>query len=112
MGEPKSDQAFPDCQAFLDKAVGHAKGWRIVFAERGDATNFRLRCYTTRRRLLKLYAKIHAGDGDYAEVAKTKTPWDGLVIFIKEAENGWAVIAAHDGASIISARTVEQGPLE
>lgn len=112
MGEPKSDQAFPDCQEFLDKAVANDKGWRIVFAERGDATNFRLRCYTTRRRLLRLFARINATKDDRSEVAKTQTPWDGLVIFIKEAENGWAVIAAHDGASIISARTVEQGPLE
>lgn len=110
MNAPKSDQAFPDCRQFLNKAIEQEEGWAIVFAEKGKATNFRLRCYTTRRRELILNSRIYTGDTAEDALARKSTVWDGLVMLVKEVENGWAVMALHDGEAALSAQIVAQGP--
>ena len=109
MNAPKSDQAFPDCRQFLNKAIDQEEGWAIVFAEKGKATNFRLRCYTTRRRELILRSRIYTENTAEAKLARESTPWDGLVMLVREVENGWAVMALHDGEAALSAQIVEQG---
>lgn len=111
MNAPKSDQAFPDCRQFLNQAIAEEEGWAIVFAEKGKATNFRLRCYTTRRRELILNSRLYTEDTPEDALARKTTVWDGLVMLVKEAENGWAVLALHDGKAALNAQIVAQGPV-
>ena len=103
MSEPRRDQGFPDCVEFWDKALDSDKGWKVVFAEKGHATNFRLRCYGARRRMLKFNAQVY-GEGD---LMKRKTVWDAIVLHIRQVEDGWAVLAVKGLESI----AVRQGPI-
>ncbi len=111
MNAPRSDLAFPDCRMFLDKAVNDDKGWRMIFREKGEATNFRLRCYTARRRQLKLNAQVYLGEDDASTLARRTTHWDGLVILIREVDTGWAVLALHDAQALMGVQAIEQGPI-
>ncbi len=111
MNAPRSDLAFPDCRRFLDKAVNDEKGWKMIFKERGEATNFRLRCYTARRRQLKLNSQVNLGESNASEKARTTTHWDGLVILVREVDTGWAVLALHDADALMGVQAIEQGPI-
>ncbi len=105
MGAPRSEEAYPDCREFLNKAIESEKGWRDTFVEKGVATNFRLRCYAARSRQLSIEMKFNKDVKDYVP----STVWDGLMLSVKETEHGWAVIASKDGSSSL---IVEQGPIE
>ena len=106
MSQPKSNEAFPDCREFLDRALASEKGWRATFAERGQATNFRLRCYATRRRDMIFNAKLYAKD----EAMHNRTVWDGIVLLVRQTDLGWAVLGLKGDA--LQTITLEQGPIE
>ena len=108
MGAPRSEEAYPDSREFLNKAIESEKGWRATFMNRGEATNFRLRCYAARGRQLSIEMRFNKGVKDYLP----RTVWDGLVLFLKETEHGWAVIAMKDDGEALQNVVVEQGPVE
>ncbi len=115
MGLAKSGFAFADCATFMQDAVGHSKGWSMTFQEKGPATNFRLRCYAARRRQLRINEGRtfeHIEDVEQRSHERGKTDWDGLVLLVKEVDNGWAVLALHDGRALIEAQIISQGPIE
>ena len=111
MNAPKSAQAFPDCREFLNRAIAEEESWGIVFAAKGTATNFRLRCYTTRRRELLLNSRLYTGPTEEEALARKSTVWDGLLLLVKEVEDGWAVLAMHDGRAALNAQIISQGPV-
>lgn len=100
-----SDQAFPDCRDFMNKALEAKKGWRARFEERGSAVSFRMRCYTARRRELAFNIKLYPE----GEMMHGKTVWDGLVFLLREAKGGWEVVASTNGAAGIM---IWEGPVE
>jgi len=108
MPAAKSDYAFPDCREFMNKAIASEKGWRVRFEKHGPAVNFRMRCYTARRRELTFNKKFYGEE----DLARDRTVWDGLVFLIKEAGAEWEVIAVKDGAAMLGAQVTWEGPLE
>lgn len=111
MNAPKSNQAFPDCREFLNRAIAERESWGVVFAAEGTAINFRLRCYTARRRQLILNSRLYTGPTEEDALARKSTVWDGLILLVKEVEDGWAVLAMHDGKAALNAQIVRQGPV-
>lgn len=115
MGLARSGAGFVDCATFMQDAIKHPKGWSMTFADKGPATNFRLRCYAARRRQLRINEGRtfeHIADVEQRSLEKGKTDWDGLVFLVKEVNVGWAVMALHDGKALIEAQIIEQGPIE
>ncbi len=108
MGVAKSVYSYPDCREFLNRAIDAKKGYGVVFQEEGKATQFRLRCYTARRRELERNVKIYP-PGD---MMHDRTAWDGLVFLIKVVPDGFEVQAIQDGSTALGAQVVRQGPIE
>jgi len=101
MPQAKSINSFPDCGAFMNKAAEATKGYRQLFADRGAAHSFRMRCYTLRTRTQKrneeIYQQGHPMFGC--------SVWDTLVLSLVPIErrgvNLWALEAQHTGMSTV-----------
>ena len=83
MNAPKSAQAFPDCREFLNRAIAEEESWGIVFAAKGPATNFRLRCYTTRRRECIVNSRLDTGPTEEEALEMKSTVWAGMLLVWK-----------------------------
>lgn len=94
MTQPKSPHSFPDCRAFMDKAIASKLGTRIIFKEKGKATNFRFRCYTARHREKARNLKIYKQE----DILYGATVWDKLIfpIYQREPDGRWVMEAIHD----------------
>lgn len=103
-----SDEGYPDCREFMNKAIKADKGWRARFAERGKAVNFRMRCYTARTRERKFNLKFYSKE----DVAHGKTVWDELVFFLEEVGSDWEIIALQDAEAMLDSQLIWQGPVE
>ena len=106
MTAAKSTWSFPDCRAFMDKAVESEKGWQITFKERGQATAFRLRCYTARDRERKSNSKIY----EVGDPMHNSSVWQKLTFATQECTEGWQVLAMH-GDDALELRGISNGPL-
>ncbi len=106
MTAPQDAFSYPDCRAFMDKAIESEKGWQITFEERGQATAFRLRCYTARDRERKRNRKIYSEDSPMFD----SSVWQKLTFTTKECPEGWQVLAMH-GDEALELRGISNGPL-
>lgn len=87
MVTPTSRMAYTDCFDLLDRALDDDKGTRVKIGDKGDAWHMRLRLNAARTverdESKRVYQK---GDPGYGV-----TPWDVLVVKIKEIEKDWWV---------------------
>ena len=109
MPQPTSPHSFPDCRAFMDKAISSKIGTRAIFQKRGLATSFRLRCYTARNREQNRNKKLYEKD----ESLHGASVWDRLVLRLEELKDGrWAVAAVHDEEAALRALGAEIEEIE
>jgi hypothetical protein len=76
--------AFSDCYELMERAINDPKGIKVKFARDEDAWHFRVRLHTARRidrtDNMALFPEGHMMHG--------KSPYDELVMRIKENTNG------------------------
>lgn len=120
MGQATSDFSYPDCRVFMDNAIEAEKGWKAVFAMKGQATNFRMRCYTARGREERRNAKIY----DQSDPMFNSSVWSGLTFVVERVdgkvlcercggeteEERWALLAIQ-GDNSLDTKCVSHGPL-
>lgn len=82
MGQARSEFSYPDCRVFMDNAIEAEKGWKVIFELKGQATNFRMRCYTARGREERRNAKIY----DQGDPMFNSSVWSGLTFAVEKVE--------------------------
>jgi len=104
----KSPNAYPDCRAFLDRAIAATSGTRLVLGRYGPAYVFRNRCYALRGVQARQNAKIYP-DADH--ILHGVTVWHKLtlkVISLPPEEPGdWRVVGNPDDGIWTTHESVE-----
>ena len=121
MGQPKSDWGFPDSRAFMDKAIESPNGWQVTFETEGQATNFRMRCYTARDRERRRNTKIY----ETGEPMFNSSVWHNLTFIVAKVDKRvlcalckkdtgkeqWQLLATQ-GDNSLDAKCLSHGPIE
>lgn len=111
MGIPKSEVSMPEARGFLNKCLESPNGIRARFDTKGQAIQFRQKCYTVRdrdrTRAIRLY-----GDG-------ATSIWDSIGMHIKpdihrckvcksQAEHWYVVAIAEADAAVDQVLDIEE----
>lgn len=104
MPHPKSPHGFPDCRAFMDKAIVAERGARAIFEKKGSAAQFQKRCYALRFREKERNTRMFKEN----DTLYNATVYDKLRFFVQERDDGrWAVEAIHDEEAALKATGAE-----
>ena len=82
MGQPKSEYAYPEAKALMDRALLEEKGLRVTFSSKQDAVRLRFNCYTARNRERAAHARMFPPD----DPLHNKSPWETLTFLVRQSK--------------------------